>query len=197
MEQPMRLFPISILTAVLTGCTLPVTITDHTTSPVSGKSVSEFIGVERAQRLAIQPTDDFIHVRLTTKESLVDLARRKSLIIDPKVKFCDSNRGKYHLNIVGLTQNGEDVHDWAFPHHDEKFQVVPAENEYDLLIFASLEENTFAQQYNPIFDHAGHDLYTDPRDICFTIGGGLYAIVLVSNEVRISKSEIQKMLDPH
>ena len=194
-KRYLRPFLTAILAALVTGCTLPVTITDYTFSTVSRQDLSKF-GDGKMVAHHAPVSDEYIHVKLTTKENLVGLAREKSLIIDPKVRFCDSSSRKNRLNMPWLIRNGKSIFEWTYYNQGKPLPIPAAEKEYDLIIYASLEENRFAKQFNSNSDHAGHDLYTNPRDICISIEGGTYGTRLVSNEVRISKDDIFQMFNP-
>ena len=176
---------------LLGGCASTVTIEDHTVKSIKNEELSKYIGTLRArQETAVSP-DGFLLVRITTAENLIRISQTKSLIVDPQVRFCERSRKRYRLNVSGMSLNGRSLFERMLDGPDQRYDH---ERTYDVLLYVTLKENTFAKEYNPNLSHAGHDLRRNPDDLCISVGGGNLGTRIYSNTIRVGEDEIRQAL---
>jgi len=187
----MRTLLFTIAFTLLGGCASTVTIEGHTIRSIKNEELSKYIGTLRARQESAVSPDGFLLVRITTAEDLVRMSQTKSLIVDPKVRFCEPSKKRYRLNVSGMSLNGRSLFERMLDEPDRRYDH---ERTYDVLLYVSLKENTFAKEYNPDLSHAGHDLRHNPEDLCISIGGGNLGTRIYSNTIRVGEDQIRQAL---
>ena len=187
----MRTLLFTLAFTLLGGCASTVTIEDYTVRSIKNEELSKYIGTLRARQESAVSRDGFLLVRITTAEDLIRMSQTKSLIVDPKVRFCDRSGKRYRLNVSGMSLNGRNLFERMLDEPDQRYDH---ERTYDVLLYVTLKENTFADEYNPTLSHAGHDLRHNPDDLCISVGGGNLGTRIYSNTIRVGEDAIRQAL---
>lgn len=207
-------FIVFSLTLSNTGCTIQTLSDLEITSidKVHRSELREIIGDDVNFPLVEYwaNNDDFLKLEFSIKENLVDYIRKTTFFtMHVNASFCDAPNDVVFLGLSDVYVKGKsaymiyfsDVLPDMFPDVPEKDTFKLDDDGmfvYDIVLFTEWSKErrlpkAFRKNKEQLF-YLQYDLKENPLDICLSIGGGNEMLGYHSNEIRISKIQIQEAI---
>ena len=145
--------------------------------------------------------DNFLKVELTSKKNLFNYIRKRNFTMYVNTSFCDAPKDIVSLGIPSVYVKGEDVsmlHLSDVPEKDYFKLNTDGLFVYNIILFTAWSKKghlpTAIRKNKDQLFYLQYNLYENPMDICLSIAGGNMIWSYKSNEVKVTKMQIQNAL---